>query len=114
VHNIIRITSCIIILLGIVHIGFAFPIQMNEYTLWFVGSGMAIIFSGLLNFVALNRGGSNFTKLIAVTVNILNCALFFLALSILNQPQVYVGILIFLITSIAFAIDLQKNKISKA
>jgi hypothetical protein len=35
---------------------------MNTGTLWFVGSGMAIIFTGLLNLVAINKGGSKFTK----------------------------------------------------
>jgi hypothetical protein len=75
---------------------------MNTETLWFVGAGMAIIFSGLLNLVAIDRGGSKFTKAIAVIVNAFNCAMFCFALPILNQPQVYVGITIFLITSIAF------------
>jgi len=83
---------------------------MDTYTLWFVGAGMAIIFSGLLNLIAIDRGGSKFTKVIAVIVNAFNCILFCFALPILNQPQVYVGITIFLVTTIAFIISItQKN-----
>ena len=82
---------------------------MNTATLWFVGSGMAIIFSGLLNFVAIDKGGTKFTKVIAVIVNVFNCVMFCFALLILNEPQVYVGIIIFLIITIAFATDLVKG-----
>jgi uncharacterized membrane protein len=82
---------------------------MNTGTLWFVGAGMAIIFSGLLNLVAIDRGGSRFTKLIAVIVNAVNCAVFSFALPILNEPQVYVGITIFLLTTVAFIFDLVRN-----
>lgn len=106
--NLIKIISVLIILLGIVHISFAFPLQMNTDTLWFVGAGMAIIFSGLLNFVAVDRGGSIFSKSVALSVNLFNCGLFCFALPILNEPQVYIGILIFLTTTIAFLIQLIK------
>ena len=109
-HKLIKIMSCIIILLGIVHIGFAFPLFMNSDTIWFVGAGMAIIFSGLLNFVAIDRGGSKFTKGIAVITNAINCTLFFFALPILNEPQVYAGISIFLITTVAFIVEVSRHK----
>ena len=85
---------------------------MNTDTLWFIGAGMAIIFSGLLNFVAIDRGGSKFTKWIAVLTNAFNCAMFCFALMIINEPQVYVGITIFLITTIAFLIDLTKRPVN--
>ena len=75
---------------------------MNTDTLWFVGAGMAIIFAGLLNLVAIDRGGSKFTKAIAIFVNAINCAMFCFALPILNEPQVIVGITIFLISTVAF------------
>jgi len=74
-----------------------------------VGAGMSIVFSGLLNFVALDRKGSKFTKSIAVIVNALNCTMFCVALPILNEPQVYAGIIIFLITTVAFIFDLVRN-----
>jgi len=70
---------------------------------------MAIIFSGLLNLVAIDKGGSKFTKAIAVITNALNCVMFCFALPILDEPQVYIGIAIFLITTIAFVIDLTRK-----
>ena len=109
-NKLIRTVSCFIIMLGVIHLGFALPLYMNTYTLWFIGAGMAIIFAGLLNLVAIDRGGSRFTKTIAVITNVINCAGFCFALPILNQPQVYVGIIIFLITSISFIIELIKSK----
>jgi len=92
------------------HISFAFPLHLNTDTLWFVGSGMAIIFTGLLNLVAIDRGGSKFTKAIAVFTNAFNGIGFCFALPILNEPQVYVGIIIFLITTVAFIVELIKHK----
>lgn len=92
------------------HISFAFPIHSNTDTLWFVGSGMAVIFSGLLNFVALDCGGSKFNNLIALIINGLNGVLFCWALAILNEPQIYVGITIFLVTTVAFFIRLIKHR----
>ena len=109
VRKLIKIASCIIILLGIVHIGFAFPIHLNTDTLWFVGAGMAIVISGLLNFIAIERGGSKLTKTIAVIANAINCAMFCFALAIMNEPQVYIGISIFLFTTIAFISELTKD-----
>lgn len=105
-HSLIKIVSGLIILLGITHISFAFPLHMNTDTLWFVGAGMAIVFSGLLNFVAIDRGGSRFTKSVALIVNAFNCWMFCFALPILNEPQVYIGIVIFAITTLAFLIIL--------
>lgn len=110
----IKIISSIIVLLGIVHIGFAFPLHMNAETLWFTGAGMAIIFAGLLNFVALERSGSKFSKGIALIVNALMCGLFCLAIPILNEPQVYVGVAVFLSTTLSFAIDFANAKTTKS
>ena len=90
-----RIGSCLIILLGLMHLGFAFPLQLNTYTLWFVGSGMAIIFAGLLNLVGVENGGTRFTKIVATFTNAAVSAMFAFALVILNQPHVYVGSLCF-------------------
>ena len=83
---------------------------MNTSTLWFVGAGMSIIFSGLLNLVTIDRGGSKFTKWIAAITNAINGAMFCFALPILKEPQVYAGITIFLITTVAFIVELTKHQ----
>ncbi len=101
-RNTITTTSCLIILLGAVHLSFALQGQMDEQLLWFIGTGAAIIFAGLLNLVAVGNGSSRFAYTVAVGVNLTMVGLFSISLSILNQPQVYVAIAIFLITTISF------------
>jgi hypothetical protein len=86
---------------------------MNTDTLWFAGAGMAIIFAGLLNLVALDMGGSKYTKTITAIVNAFNCAMFCFALPILNEPQVYIGITIFLFVTVLFIISLTKTQQAK-
>ena len=109
-YRLIKIVSYIIILLGIIHVSFAFPLHMNVDTLWFVGAGMAIIFAGLLNLIANERSSSKIAKPIAIVVNALTCALFCFALVILNEPQVYIGIILFLIATGAFILQLTSLK----
>jgi hypothetical protein len=103
--RLIKIISVVIVLLGIVHISFAFPIYLNTDTLWFVGAGFAIIFSGLINLIAIENGGTKFSLWIAFLCNAFNCALFCIALTILNEPQVYFGIIIFLLAAISFLVE---------
>ncbi|RYZ21937.1 MAG: hypothetical protein EOO16_11115 [Chitinophagaceae bacterium] len=105
-----KVISFLIILLGLVHVLFAFPLYANTDTLWFVGAGLAIIFAGLLNFVALDRDGSRFTMWVAAVVNSTMCALFCYAINILNEPQVYVGVAVFLIAAVAFVSQLLQKK----
>jgi hypothetical protein len=99
----IQILSLIIILLGVLHISFAFPLYANTDTLWFVGAGMAIIFVGLMNIITLDTEKKR-SLYITLICNLLNCLLFCVALAILNEPQVYLGIGIFAATSICFGI----------
>ncbi len=110
---IIKIASALIILLGLVHISFAFPLQMNTGTLWFVGAGMAIIFAGFLNLAAIDIGGSTWAKVLAAIANVINLVLFCFALRILNEPQLYLGIALFLIASIAFSVILVRRNYNK-
>ena len=108
-NTIINIVSAVLILFGVVHISRCFSFHINIDTLWFVGAGIAIIFAGLLNLVAIDRGGSKFTIVVAVVVNAFNCAMCCFALQILNIPQIYVGITIFAITTICFSVLLFKK-----
>jgi hypothetical protein len=104
----IRILSLVIILLGVAHIWFAFPLYANADTLWFVGSGMAIIFVGIMNLVvldAIKRQGLYLTLL----SNVLNCALFCFALYILDEPQVYFGIALFAATSLLLGMLINRS-----
>src|SRR6188474_2677431 len=106
--TIIKVISAVLILFGLFHISRCFPFHMNTDDLWFIGTGIAIIFAGLLNLLAIDRGGSKFTKIVAVTVNAFNFAMSCFALQMLDNAQVYVGITIFAITTICFSILLFK------
>ena len=108
---VIKVLSIIIILFGLIHIYFASCRSMDIDTLWFIGAGFAIIFPGLLNLVAIDRGGSKFTITTALIINVLMFIMFCLALLIINELQVYLGITIFLISSLAFLIRLLRNHI---
>ena len=71
------------------------------------------LYSLLLWNTKKNKGGSVFTKTIAVIVNALNCVMFSFALRILNEPQVYIGIVIFLIPAMIFLFELTVKKVKK-
>ena len=46
------VVAYLIILLGVIHIGFAFPIgDFNTCILYFIGSGIAIILTGVINLM---------------------------------------------------------------
>jgi hypothetical protein len=98
-----------IILLGVIHLRYAFPLQVNENMLWYVGAGMAVIFAGLINFVAVERGGSKFSLIIAVIVNALNFGMFCFALAVYNEPFCYINLTISGISTIAFIATLIKT-----
>jgi hypothetical protein len=86
------------ILLGLVHIGFAFPLgEMDSYDLWFVGSGIAVILSGILNIIAVINCRQRWLGNLTLSSNIILFGLFLFALQVLQGPQVYVGILLYLL-----------------
>lgn len=89
------ILSYIIILLGIIHILFVFPIeQFNTDTLWFIGTGAAIIFAGFINIIAIKKPG-NLVRNICILTNASMTFLFLISLFALKEPQVFVGVILF-------------------
>ena len=89
------ILSFIIILLGILHISFVFPIEeFNTDTLWFLGTGVAIIFSGLINLIAI-RFSEKFIRIICMLTNFIMMFLFIISLFALQEIQVHVGVILF-------------------
>lgn len=97
--------SYVIILLGIVHIFFVFPIEnFDTGTLYFIGSGIAIIFAGLINLISI-KSSAKLILGIAIATNFIMMFLFSITLFALKEPQVYFGILLF---GIAFFLSLRK------
>jgi hypothetical protein len=99
----------LILLLGLAHSYIAlFCMYFSEETLWFFGSGMAIIFAGLFNLLCLIENGKN-TRILTFMVNLVVVGLFIAALKVLAEPQVYVGICLFAFGNcISFLLETQK------
>jgi hypothetical protein len=110
-HRLILLTSLVIIVLGLIHIASVFFVQIQTSLIWFLGSGMAILFAGLLNLIAIERGGSGFSKLIAAIVNGAACLLLCLAAQQTHNLQYYLETLLFLSTTVFFIVDLKKQPI---
>lgn len=91
------------IVLGTVHQAFAFfGGKFNLNVLWFLGSGFAIIFAGFLNVAFLRSGGKDVpVRALCVITNLTNTILFAVAyFTVLDEPQVLVGILIFALATV--------------
>lgn len=93
-----KITTGLIIALGVVHIGFTYH-DYDRFTMgavWFIGTGIAIILAGFLN-ITLGRdvGRDRLVRWLCLTTNIVFTLGFAGALLMLPQPQVLIGLLLF-------------------
>ncbi len=92
------ICSFLIIALGIIHILFTVcaydNFSLNAF--WFIGSGMAVIFAGLLNLMFLRFTEKDLTVwILCLAGNLLSTILFVAGLFIIAEPQVFVGTMLF-------------------
>jgi hypothetical protein len=93
-----KIITGLMIALGSVHILFTFH-DYDEFSmraLWFASAGVAIILAGFLNIVLLRDvGRDKIVRLLVVLTNIIFAVMFSVALYLMQQPQVFVGIALF-------------------
>ncbi len=102
------IVAYLIVLLGIAHQGFTF-VSYSRFSfgaLWFIGSGLAIIFAGFLNIVlirnvATDMAADKATRLLCLIANATTTLLFALALRLFREPQVFVGLGLFALATIS-------------
>ena len=98
-----KVTSGLIIALGVLHCVFT-VLNYDSFTLdamWFLGSGIALILAGFLNVAAIRVGGSDqVVRFLCLTANVIFVVLFAVALWALSQPQVFVGVGLFLVATI--------------
>ena len=106
-----KIIPALIILLGLIHLSFAFPLNDLEIdSLLFIGAGLAIVFAGVINLFALMSPHSMVIKVSSLVCNAIMFSLFIIGTSILIVPVVFAGIILFLV-SILFSIsDLSTGK----
>lgn len=101
--------SGLIILLGILHCVFT-AWNYDQFTLdamWFFGTGIAIIEAGFLNVTVIRSGGTDrIVNLLCLTTNLAFAILFTVALLLLAQPQVLVGVLLFAVATVLVAVKL--------
>lgn len=92
------ICSYLIIALGLIHILFTVCAYENFSleAFWFIGSGMAIVFAGLLNLMFLRfREKDLAVWILCLLGNLFSTGLFIIGLFIIGEPQVFVGTLLF-------------------
>lgn len=98
-----RVASVLIILLGLVHIGFTFHDYdgLSMEAAWFFGTGVAIVLAGFMNIAMLRDGGRDtIIWSMSLITNLVFLLGFAAASFMLPQPQVFVGLLLFTITTI--------------
>ena len=98
------VCSWLIVALGCVHLAFTFhdydEVSMRAF--YFFGSGLAIIFAGFLNVALIRDGGRDPVIRLLCLIADITCALLFAAgLTLLHQPQVFVGVALFAFVAVA-------------
>ena len=98
------VCTYLIIALGVLHLLFTFH-DYDEFTLralWFASAGFAIIFAGFLNLLSLRLAGRDaLARWLCVGSNLIVTVLFVAVLWLMQQPQVFVGILLFAVATVA-------------
>jgi hypothetical protein len=99
-----KICSWLIVALGGAHVLFTLH-DYDEFSLramWFFGSGLALVFAGFLNVAHLRAAGRDaLVRALTVLTNVLCALLFVAALSLMRQPQVFVGVALFAFAALA-------------
>ena len=99
-----KISTGLIIALGLLHVLFTAH-DYGEFTLramWFLGTGVAIILAGFLNVVLMRDvGRDRLVQWLCHLTNLTFTVLFTFALTLLSQPQVFVGVALFAVATIS-------------
>ena len=92
-----KISTGLMIALGSLHVLFTFH-DYDEFSLralWFASAGVAIILAGFLNVVLLRDvGRDKVVWLLCLLANIIFAVMFVAALFLLQQPQVFIGVVL--------------------
>ena len=98
-----KVTTGLIIALGCAHLAFT-AMEYDSFSLdsvWFLGSGFAIVFAGFLNVAVIRKNGDDrIVRVLCLTANLMLAGLFAATLSLMRPPQVFVGVAVFAIASV--------------
>lgn len=98
-----KILTGIIIALGVLHITVTFHdyVSFSLEALWFASAGVAIILAGFLNIVLLRDSGKDkVVWTLCIITNLIFGVMFVLAAMVLPQPQVFVGVGLFIAATV--------------
>ena len=102
-----KICAWLIVALGGAHILFTFH-DYDEFSLdamWFAGAGFALVFAGFLNVAHLRGGGRDaLVRALTVLADAACALLFVAALTLMRQPQVFVGVALFALAAVFAAL----------
>ena len=98
------VCTYLIIALGLLHLLFTFH-DYDAFTLralWFASAGFAIMFAGFLNLILLRLAPEEtLVRALCVSANVICASLFGAALWLMQQPQVFAGVLLFAVATVA-------------
>jgi hypothetical protein len=97
------IASVLICVLGLVHVGFTFRNYhgISFDAAWFLGTGVGIVLAGFINIAMVrDLGRDTVIWTMALVTNIFFLLGFAAASYMMRQPQVFVGSLLFAITTV--------------
>jgi len=103
-----KIFACLGILLGIIHQTFALGAnKFTQNTLWFIGSGFAVIFAAFLNLALIKISPKDpLLRTLCIIANLTITILFVVTLlTVMREPQVFVGIGIFAVLTVFSALE---------
>jgi hypothetical protein len=99
-----NICAWLIIALGCAHLLFTLH-DYDEFSMrafWFFGSGLAIVFAGFLNVALIRDGGRDrVIRALTLVANVATALLFAAALTLMRQPQVFLGVALFAFVAVA-------------
>jgi hypothetical protein len=94
-NTLYKIATGLLTALGAVHIAYT-PWVYDGFSLdalWFIGSGIAIIFAGLLNvFLLRDKGKDRVMRWLVLGTNLILVFGFAGGLLVLKEPQVFIGL----------------------
>ena len=100
-HLFYKIASCSLAL-GLIHTALTplFYDHLSPAALWFAGTGLALVFLGLLNLAA-ERVGKAWLLTICIAANSIMTVFCFFIITVLPEVQAYLGLLFTLAVTVA-------------
>lgn len=110
IYQIRSVIAAIIILAGIAHTGMSFTADLSAVNqTWSVGTGIALILSGVLNIVSVVNCSQRVLGYVTIGTNVVLLLFFFWALPSVSRPVMYGGIGLYLAVILLHASQLFKS-----